>query len=269
MPIRYTNAESPYEITFLKPDQRSEVFGQGQTFVAYEQTRPVEQQTPLTPRIISLLDRLNTAYEQNREADRQRVIASEKLKQLNKQAVSTVNKMWKSVTAKYQDNPSEATRWGFKIRPSTRNVLRPKKRPARLALLNAYIAKEESRPEAERFPIPALAEVIELRDSLTANTLAYQSGQNEQENSFEAIRALTAELCECLQGAGIHVLGFDYHFKLSTQLQNWGYDISLKRRSSKESEPESAEATADDATTTNGLLNGNGTVDVTVDEQSD
>ncbi|MCB9079258.1 MAG: hypothetical protein H6631_16785 [Anaerolineaceae bacterium] len=269
MTIRHASSTSPYQITFLKPDQRVELRTQGHTFVAYEQTRPLKQQTPLTPRIIGLLDQLNAAYDQNAEAERQRIIASDQLKQLNKKALTMVNKIWKSVTAKYEDDPSQATHWGFKMKPSTRNVLRPKKLNDRLMLLNAYIAQEESRPEEERFRVPELAQVIDLRDRLTTNTLAYQTGQKEQENSFEAIKTLTFDLCECLEGAGIHLLGVDYHFKLSTQLQNWGYDISLKRKSAgaKETEPAAA---PEDAPSTNGTtaLNGAAQVKVAVDEQS-
>lgn len=154
--------------------------------------------------------------------------------------------MWKSVTAKYEDDPSDATHWGFKMKAKTRNVLRPQDAPERLALLNAYIAKEESQPEKERFRVPKLAQVIELRDMLTANTLAYQTGLTQKENSFEAIKALTFELCECLQGAGIHLLGVDYYFKPTAQLQNWGYDISVKRKSSgaKDTEEEASSETA-------------------------
>ena len=270
MTIRHFSSTSPYQITFLKPDQRVELRAQGHTFIAYEQTRPLKQQTPLTPRIIGLLDQLNAAYDQNAEAERQRIIASDQLKQLNKKALTMINKMWKSVTAKYEDDPSQATHWGFKMKPSTRNILRPKKLHERLALLNVYIAQEESRPEEERFRVPELAQVIDLRDKLTANTLAYQTGQKEQENSFEAIKALTFNLCECLEGAGVHILGFDYHFKPTTQLQNWGYDVSLKRKSSgaKETEPGSA---AEASASTNGATALNGAVDVEVtnDEPSD
>ena len=264
MTIRHSDPRSPYQINFLKPDQRPEIFAQTKTFLAYEQTRPPKQQTPLTPRMASLLDRLNAAYSENTEAERQRVIASDKLKQLNKKAVTMINKMWKSVTAKYEDDPSEATHWGFKMKAKTRNVLRPQDAPERLALLNAYIAKEESQPEKERFRVPKLAQVIELRDMLTANTLAYQTGQTQKENSFEAIKALTFELCECLQGAGIHLLGVDYYFKPTTQLQNWGYDVTLKRKSStaKDTDEEAAPDSPADTASTNGAadaaVDGNG-----------
>ena len=268
MTLRHSDADSPYQLNFFKPTQRGEIFAQGQTFVAQEQTRPPEQQTPLTPRIINLLGQLQAAYAARDEAERQRTIASEKLKQLNKKAPVIVTKMWKSVTGKYADNPSEATRWGFKMKQKTSNVLRPQNPEDRLALLNAYIAKEESQAEEERFRVPTLAEVIEMRDMLTVNTLAYQEGQNRRENYFEAIKKLTTDLSQCLQGSAVHILGVDFNFDLSTQMQNWGYDIALKRKSSssKETEP-AAEANGDESSTaadasTDGSVDIDGAVDV-------
>ncbi|MCB0196358.1 MAG: hypothetical protein KDJ65_30680 [Anaerolineae bacterium] len=271
MSIRHSEAESPYQINFLRDSQREEIFAQGQIFIAQEQTRPLNEQTPLTPRIITLVEKLQTAYNTQAEAERQRTIASENLKQLYKKAPIIITKMWKSVTGKYADNPSEATRWGFKMKQRTRNVLRPQNADDRFALLNAYIAKEESQPEEERFRVPQLAEVIELRDRVVANTQAYQQGQNQQENSFEAIKKLTKDLSNCLQGSAIHLLGVEFKFDLSTQMQNWGYDITLKRKPStkKETEPE-AEANGDDsAVDVDASANGAVDIDGVVDGDSD
>ena len=268
MSIRYSEAESAYQITFLTPRQRLETFEQGQIFIAQEQTRPLKKQTPFTPRIIKLVEQLQTAYNAHTEAERQRTIAYDKLKQLRKRAVVVVTQMWKSVTSLYEDDPSEATRWGFKLKPKTRNVLKPKNLQERLALMNAYIAKEESRPAEERFRVPKLEQVIELRDMVAANTQAHQEGQNQQENSLETIRKLTKDLSLCLQAAAIHLLGMDFDFDLSTQMQNWGYDITLKRKSSssketeKEADPTGDETSADADASTNGTVDTDGTVDV-------
>ena len=259
MTIRHSEPESSYQINFLNLQQRAELLAQGQTFIVQEQTRPLKQQTVFTPRIIRLVDQLQTAYATQAAAERQRTIAADKLKQLSKKAVMVVSQMWKSVTGKYENDPSEATRWGFKLKPRTRNVLRPKNVPERLALMNAYIAKEESRPEEERFRIPELAEVIELRDLITANMLAYQDGQNQQENSFEAIKKLTKALSNCLQGAAIQILGVDFDFDLSTQMQNWGYDITLKRKSSSSKETGSEAAPTNDAPSAEAPASTNGT----------
>lgn len=267
MTIRYSEPESPYQINFLDLQQRAELLAQGQIFIAQEQMRPLKEQTPFTPRIIKLVNQLQTAYATQTEAERQRTIAADKLKQLQKTAVIVVTQMWKSVTGKYANDPSEATRWGFKLKPRTRNVLKPKTLSERLALMNTYIAKEESRPEEERFRIPELAEVIELRDKITANMQAHQTGQNQQENSFEAIKKLTKALSNCLQGAAVHILGVDFDFDLSTQMQNWGYDITLKRKSSSSKEtgaeatPTGDETTAEAPDSTNGtdgVVNSNG-----------
>ena len=248
------DSPSPYLVNIPTPNQPTKLITAGQNFVAYDETLPPEEQSYLLPVLRQHLQECVPSQNSFKSSEAKRTIASEAVKRLDEQAKVIIRKIHRKIDLEYMETPEAAEEWGFQVKQSTRNILMPRTRPQRLALLNAYIAKEESQPEKERFRVPKLAQAIELRDMLTANTLAYQTGQTQKENSFEAIKALTFELCECLQGAGIHLLGVDYYFKPTTQLQNWGYDVTLKRKSStaKDTDEEAAPDSPADTTTTNG-----------------
>lgn len=262
MSIVYIESQSPYQINFASPRKRPEVSGLGHKFVAHEQTLPVEEQTPHTPRIINLLDQLDTANNNRIEAERQRSIASDNLKRIEKQAPALIRQMWKTVTVHHPQQPSMATNWGFRMKGSTRNVLLPKTRDERRATMAAYIAREESRPEAERFTVPDLVEVITLHDEWEYNLAQREKAANEREINVERCNQLTPLLAHFLQAAAIYIIAERFTFKLSTQLENWGFDVTLKRRSSangsSQSEPEAVDSTAEVSANGNGVAEGTG-----------
>lgn len=263
MSISYSDPQSPYQLNFVNPRRRSQVLALAQKYVAYEQTLPAEQQTPHTSKIIDLLQQLTTAHNNRLEAERQRSIASDELKRIEKQVPSLIKQLWKTVTVHHPDQPSTATNWGFKMKGSTRNVLLPKTRNERRATLATYIKREESRSEAERFRVPDLAEVIKVRDAWEYNLAMREKATNQRESNVEACNELTQRLSLYLQAACIYLLAETFDFKLSNKLQNWGFNVVLKRSESSTSFVSEAEA----ATTT--TTNGNGSVNGSVEEVLD
>lgn len=253
MSILYKDAKSPYDLRFPDYRKRAEIMALAQTFVAYEQTLAPEQQTDYTPLITDWLQQLIIQTNEKVEAERQYAIASSNLKQLDKTATKVIRQIWKVVTLHCSDEPHEATRWGFKRNIATGNILRPKKRYGRLALLDVYIKKEESRPETERFTKPSLTEVIQLRDELKANALALTTEQNRRESCVEVSKELAENLSEYLEASAIDILGKQFKMRLSTKLQNWGYDIVLKRRRSTKAS--NAENNSTSHSTSNGTAN--------------
>ncbi|MCB0211302.1 MAG: hypothetical protein KDJ52_18320 [Anaerolineae bacterium] len=254
MPISYRDAISPYEFRFPNFRRRPDVFNLGQTFITCEQSRPLAQQTPFTPIIIDLFQRLLAAENDLKRAERERKSASSELKRLLVDAKEIVMTMWKSVTAKCSNKPYQATRWGFEYKARTGNVLLPQTFDERLETMNLYIAEEQRQPQADRFTIPDLVDVMSLYNDLEAHHDARVSARRTRENQVELCNALALELSNYLQAAGIHLLAMEFKFKISKELQNWGYDVVAKRRESSTREADGGEAAPLSAPTTNGTV---------------
>ncbi|MCB0175419.1 MAG: hypothetical protein KDJ97_33255 [Anaerolineae bacterium] len=229
MPISYQDFNSPNHIRFPNPYKRSDVIKLAQSFITYEQTLPIEQQTPFTPLISELLDRVLTYEDELKQAERQRQSAATALERLVAETKEIIWNMWKSVTAKCSGKPVQATRWGFEYKAQTGNVLLPKTFAERLETLNSYIAQEQSRTEADRITIPDLIKVMNLRDTLAAHSEARVAGRRQRESRVELCNELAMELSNYLQVAGVYILAMEFKFKLSKDLQKWGYVISAKR----------------------------------------
>ncbi|MCB0212881.1 MAG: hypothetical protein KDJ52_26300 [Anaerolineae bacterium] len=232
MTISVSKPNSSYLVRFPRSLDRPAVMELGKKYVAYEQMFPPEQQVLYTPKISGWLDELVFQTDCKTEAEREQLIASNTLKQLDKKARELSRPMWKTVTLHCYDNLSMSTQWGFEMKAGTGNVIMPQTRDEHLVLFDAYIKKEESRPEEERFPKPPLAEIASMANALRANDATRHMAQIKRENSVEAGNAIAEDLSDYLQAAFVFILARDFKMKLSTQLQNWGYDIVLKRSKS-------------------------------------
>ena len=273
MSISHKDADSPNEIRFPNPRRRPTVIKLGQNYVAYEQSRPVEQQTPFTPIITNLVQRVLTSETELKRAERERKTASTELDRFLTQAKTLIKTMWKSVTAKYAGKPEKATHWGFQYKANTGNVLLPQTLEERLETMNTYIAQEQSQPEAKRFTIPELVEVMELCHALESQADARVTARRDRESRVETCNELALELSNYLQAAGIYLLAMEFKFKVSKDLQKWGYEIVAKRSEKTTKEVTAEEPTPVSETTTNGATEPttndspalNGTADVEVD----
>ncbi|MCB0162593.1 MAG: hypothetical protein KDI79_00110, partial [Anaerolineae bacterium] len=146
------------------------------------------------------------------------------------------------------ETPEAAEQWGFKVKQSTRNILMPQTRPQRLALLNAYIAKEESRPAEERFTTPDLAEVVALRDDLKANLAVRRTSQNRRKASLTASNDTLKALYECIRAAGTVILIKHFNRTIHQDLTKWGFEVVKRQPKGKDTDA----APAANGTSTNG-----------------
>lgn len=263
MTITHKDTNSPYQLTF--PDQRDHdgIFTLAGNYIAYEQTRPPDQQTFYTADITGWYEELVIAKQEKIAAQSRRAIASQKIKQSDAEATELVRHMWKTVTHHCHDMLSEVTQWGFKMKQTTGNALMPRNRDDRLATMTAYIIKEQSRPEEERFPKPDLAAIIVVRDELKASLVAYQTADTQRRNCDERSGELLYNLSEFLQAGGVEILGRLFRMKVSTQMRNWGFDVTLKRRKPTKTE----ETTSTNGAAADSSTNGSTTLDATVNGQ--
>jgi hypothetical protein len=220
---------SNYTVRFPKAAERANILALAQSFVVYERSLPAKAQTPFTAKVIELLGTAVPVHSSRLSSEAQRTVASEAVKRLDAAAKLNCEQIYGLMKVMFPGSPERAKEWGFQVKQTTRNILHPRSREARLALLNTYIAKEESRPAKERFAMPSLDQVRQVRDELQANLIARNAGRTQRETSIVNGRALAAELLQYLQAAAVYLLADQYRFSLSPDLRKWGFEVVALR----------------------------------------
>lgn len=226
---------SPYQPQLPSTEDSAGLIAAGEIFVAYDETLPPAQQSPLLPDIRQLLQQCIPSQKEFQTSEAQRTIASETVKRLDEQAKTVVRKIHRKFHLELFETPEVAEQWGFQVKQSTRNILLPKRLPGRLALLNAYIAKEESRPPEERFTTPDLVEVTRLRDELKANLAVRRSSYGRRKASYSNRAVALKKLYECLRVAGSMIIIKHFDHTITTGMEKWGFEVPKRPAREKDS----------------------------------
>ncbi|MCB0172925.1 MAG: hypothetical protein KDJ97_20510 [Anaerolineae bacterium] len=242
---------SAYQVDIPTPKQPAKLITAGQNFVKYDESLPPEEQSYLLPDLKYLLQDCVPTQKIYKSSEVQRTIASEAVKRLDEQAKALIHKIRYKLNFDYTETPEAAEEWGFEVKQGTRNILMPRKLSDRLALLDTYIAKEESRAPEERFSKPNLEDVIRLRDDLKANLDIRRASRSRRKDSYAARAESLEALYDTLRMAGGLIILKKFNRKLTPGLENWGIEVT--KRQSKEKDTEVAPAANGTTTTaTNG-----------------
>lgn len=260
---------SKLHLKFPEKNKPEQIVDAIRAFVDYELSRPVELQLPHTPIMVNLLQQWAATDDQRTQGEWQRANAAEAIERLDQEIVELVRHIRKTLDAAFPTRPSQAKGWGFKSKQTTKNILLPQSRTEHLMTLDKYIAQEQSRPAAERFTSPDLAEVIRVRDTMREQLYIRRIGRNQREKSVAAGNRIAAAMYNYLQAAAVHLLTFNFDFTITPKLEYWGYNVVSRRVASTKdvveagaakttSAPETtAEADAsDDAPTNSAYTNG-------------
>lgn len=229
---------SKLHLVYPDKDKPADIVHTVQSFIDYEQSRPSEAQLRHTSIFIDLLQQWDINDQKRSDGESQRAEAAEMVQQLDKEIITIVRYARKTLDAAFPSTPSKAKAWGFEAKHSTKNILLPQTRDDHLKVLRKYIAKEQSRPEAERFLSPDLSEAIRVHDSLRKQLTLRQAGQNQREEAVANSYIIALKMYNYLQAAVTDLLAFEYDFILTLEFQNWGFDVGLRRTASAEEEEE-------------------------------
>ncbi|MCB0163353.1 MAG: hypothetical protein KDI79_03940 [Anaerolineae bacterium] len=267
------DTKSDYTVRLPNQNKRYDIFSTGKAFVTYDQTRPIEDQLPFTVWIADLLQEAAICEQQSREGEEQRAVASEEVKEAYQRLRKLVRIMRKTLDATFPETPTKAKGWGFKVKQSSAKITLPQTPEEHLNVTDAYIAKELSRPEEQRFTSPKLNEVINVRNAMAEKLALRDAGQNQREVAIVRANAIAAELYDHLQGAASFLMSFRYKNVITPELQNWGYVVVTRRSAGQNGDDKttdngSTNGTAANGTTTNGATT-NGSAEGTVDPLTD
>ena len=248
------DASSPFHAGLPESGQPNGLFTAGKTFLTHDATLPPEKQSPFKDDIAELLQQCSPHQDTFKQSESQRTIASENLKRHEEKAYRLLQRIHRNLKAHLFDTPEEAEEWGFEVKQSTRNILFPDRKD-RLHVMNRYIAKEECLPEAERFTVPELAKVIEVRDQLQERKSHYHSSQVQRRASRVARDSILQKLRDTLKAAGTVIIMKHLDGTISPEMAKWGYEVY--ERSSRPDTPDDtldsdstvAEPTTDNAET--------------------
>lgn len=217
--------KGPLRIHFPSAYHWTELLDLGQTFLDYERSLPPERQSRMEPAIVRDLTQAIEVYDNYQAGLRQRDAALQLLKQIDQQAIPLTREIYRNVKAATLAAPDQAAAWGLTVKDATGVWMRPHSRPNRLALLTAYIAQEERRPVADRFPSPDLATAKQVREALAEQWTAYQSGLELYRSSYAEGRVAFRGLSVCLRLSAATIMLLFFKRELSFELQNWGFAL--------------------------------------------
>ena len=244
------DTNSNLRLNFPNKNRPLKVAGSVRAYLKYEESLPLEERLPQTPRLIELYGQWHASKNNRFIGEHQRTVAAEEIEMLDSEVNDLVRDIRKTIDAAFPRRPTQAKGWGFSAKISTKSIILPQTRTEHLEVLNQYIIKEQSRPEAERFTSPPLTQVIDIRDRLIEQLDMRLVGQNQREKSSAKINAITLEMYNQLQGAVVYLLNFRYNFILTVDLQDWGFEVVARRNAAEEEEEEApVEAAADPAAT--------------------
>lgn len=229
---------SKLHLNFPDRDRPPDIVHSSRSLIKYEQSLPPEERLRHTPFMVALVADWDEADAKRLDGESQRAEAAEAVERLDREMIEVVRTIRKIIDAAFPTNPSRAKAWGFEAKKSTKNILLPQTRKEHLNVLDKYIAKEQSRPEEERFTSPNLAEVIRVRDELREQLDIRAAGQNQREEAVVTGNQIAADLYNYLQSAMTDLLTFKFGFKLTVELQKWGYDVSPRRTPATDEEEE-------------------------------
>ena len=223
------DVKGPLRIHFPSAYHWVDLLELGHTFLDYERSLPLDRQSRMEPTVVRELTQAVELYDNYQAGLRQRDTALQALKQIDQQAIPLTREIYQNVKAATFATPDKAAEWGYTVKDATGVLVRPHSRPNRLALLNAYIAHEERRPVAERFPSPNLATAKQVRDALAEQWAAYQSGLERYRSSYAEGRIAFRKLSVCLRLSAATVMLLFFKGQLSFELQHWGFTLVERR----------------------------------------
>ncbi|MCB0214419.1 MAG: hypothetical protein KDJ52_34085, partial [Anaerolineae bacterium] len=211
----------------------SDVVDTVRAFVEHELMLPPAARLPHTPHLAELLRQWDEIDFMRSQAEHKRSVAADDIQKLDEHIRQVVRHIHRVVVALMFRTPAQATRWGFRYKKKTGNILLPETRQQHLSLLECYITYEQSIPTTERLPQPPLAEVVAVYEALEEQLHNRRMGKSRRKRAVAAGRPIIEAMHFYLQTAVSHLLTFQFKGSLTTDLREWGYDVkrsSAKRR---------------------------------------
>lgn len=225
--IQFNNG-APLRLNLPRADQKQAILELAQAFVAFEATRPEVERTPFTARMATAVSDATTAQETALDQEAARKAASEALKRTQHTAKRTLQQIRSLLAGHFATTPEQAQAWGFIVRQTGRSagqILMPQNHAEMITCLGEYIATENGRAEAERFPQPPLAEVVALHTSLIQQRQSRNTARQSRLRENGRLEALSDQLFADLRLALGYLMLVEFDGEPNRDLAQWGFEV--------------------------------------------
>jgi hypothetical protein len=146
------------------------------------------------------------------------------------QARPLLEKVILHLKSRHADNLAELEQWGLGTKNGSRgvSVLKPRTETEWRNFLLAYVAKEAALPAAQQMTDPPLSQLQGLADTVQ---------QNRSDRTEQTVRRLrnvatrtsaSQQLLDALQAAAAVLIVTRYDYKVTRDLQTWGFNLVAK-----------------------------------------
>lgn len=218
-------------VRFPQRKQTARTYALGAAFVQKEESVDPAERCPFYADVAALVSELAQFVGGQQTGEAQRAVASEEVKRLEEEARAYVKQIRAMLQATYFDTPEKAAEWGFDVQqtsPGAVSIRLPRARAGLLALLDAYLGKEESLPAEEQLSRPPLADVQAVHASLSQTLGQRQEGQAQRETNVAQRNETVRRLLDVLQAACVYLVAKNFDYAVSPELQDWGFEIVAK-----------------------------------------
>jgi len=239
------DTKGTHDVTFVSPRKTGKVITLCGAFLTKEDTQTAALRTVYTEDIRTLFAEISDMLDLKSGGESQRVLSSEEVKALDKQAAALIKKIHRAMVYEFGETPAEATRWGFDIKQTGQRsgvILMPIGREAIVRVLAQYAKTEKARPASARFKTPALADVDGVVSGLQTNLGARQTGQSQRASGTQQTLDTAAKLLDLLQAAAVQIVVKQFDCKVTPELGEWGFEVTARTSKAKKNGPTPPEA---------------------------
>ena len=230
------DVQSTLELRWAATDEG--IIKHGQTFLAFEQQRPVaEQLKDLSPTFFTQL--VDAAQEATTEAglgEAARAHAAELVRQVDAQLPALVDKTLMQLKLHYASNLADLELHGLKTTTGPRgvSVQKPRDVAGRRAFCLAYVEREASLPADQQITDPPLSQMTAIAAILRENQTARTEQTNRRQRNVATRSAAAQTLLDALQAAAAVLIVTRFDGQITRDLQQWGYDVVAKTAPAQE-----------------------------------
>ena len=230
------DTKGQFNTGFPLPRHTSKIFTLCNAFLTKEDTLSAGARTVYTEDIRTLFTAVSDLLDLKSGGESQRVLSSEEVKALDKQAAALIKKIHRAMVYEFGDTPAEASKWGFDIKQTGQRsgtILMPIGREAIVRVLAQYAKTEKARPASARFKTLALAEVDNVVAGLQTNLGARQTGESQRASGTQQTLDTAAKLLDLLQAAAVQIVVKQFDCKVTPELGAWGFEVTARTSKAK------------------------------------
>lgn len=236
------------DVVIKAPDKYSGWITLAQQYLAYESAQPPEAQLPL-PTLVnvnSALVALQTAVAAAADGEHNRAIAGNRFNELMASVKGKLSWALNGRSRQFHQSLYLLEAWGVDTvnGPAGARVEFPSFQADWLALLDAYIAKEESLPPAEQWADPPLSEMETLREQVQINKQEREQYKLQRMNNIVKRDQRLATLKMLLDQALHNLIIEKYSGVVDMELGFWGFNVQHRAATGSGSNGTTPEETA-------------------------